>query len=70
MKTDNTELDVRDINAGETYYALADKTRGGRCVMSGMFIAAWREKKAAKLAAQNNPDLTVVKCRKPEDVQW
>lgn len=62
----STTLDIRDINAGETYYAIADANRGGRCVMNGMFIAAWREKKDAKAVAAGNPDLTVVKCLKPE----
>lgn len=59
-------LDIRDINPGETYYAIADASRGGRCVMNGMFIAAWRNKADAKVAAQGNNDFTVVKCRKPE----
>jgi hypothetical protein len=64
--TINTDLDIRDINPGDTYYAIADATRGGRCVMNGMFIAAWTDKKSAKVAANGNSDLTVVKCRKPE----
>ena len=66
----NTELDIRDIDAGETYYAIADATRGGRCVMNGMFIAAWRSKKDAKEFAQGNADYTVVKCLKPEGGEY
>jgi hypothetical protein len=58
-------LDIRDIDSGETYYAIADATRGGRCLLNGMFPAAWRVKADAKAAAGSNPDFTVVKCLKP-----
>lgn len=61
-----TDLDIRDIQPGQTYYVLASAQNGGRCVLNGMFIAAWESKEAAKVAANGNNDLTVVKSRKPE----
>jgi hypothetical protein len=53
--------DIRDVNIGETYFVIADKARGGRCVMNGMFIAIWRTKAEAKTSAKGNADLTVIK---------
>lgn len=71
IKFDNLSLDIRDFEPGATYFAVADASRGGRCVMNGMFIAAWATKGEAKAALQrcgqaSNPNYTVVKCRKPE----
>lgn len=66
MSNTNFDLDIRDFEPGETYFAIADASRGGRCVMNGMFIAAWKTKGEAKGVAGDNPDYTVVKCRKPE----
>lgn len=60
------DLDIRDFEPGETYFAIADTSRGGRCVMNGMFIAAWKSKGEAKAAAGDSPNYTVVKCRKPD----
>jgi hypothetical protein len=68
MENINITEDIRDIDPGEVYFAVASKDRGGRCVLNGMFIAVWRDKNAAKQFAAGNPDLTVVKCRKPEVV--
>jgi hypothetical protein len=66
MNINTTEqLDVRDITPGAEYFTLAQASRGGRCVMNGMFIAAWTTKKAAKAAAAGDPDMTVVRCLKP-----
>lgn len=63
--TMNTGSDIRDIEAGETYYVVADSERGGRCVMNGMFIAAWRERKVAHEFAKSRPAIyTVVKSLK------
>lgn len=62
-------LDVRDIAPGEEYFVLTQVSRGGRCVFNGMFIAAWTTKKAATAAAAGNPDLTVVRCLKPEEAR-
>lgn len=66
MKTNQTiaEMDIRDIDAGQVYYAIASKDNGGRCVLAGMFTAVWLDKKSAKVAAQGNPDYVVVKCLK------
>lgn len=58
-------LDIRDFDSGDVYYAITSMCRGGRCVMNGMFIAAWRTKHAAVTAAAGDPDFTIVKCRKP-----
>lgn len=55
------DLDIRDIKVGDTYYVVTSKERGGRCIMNGMFIAAWRTKAEARAFANGNPDLTVVK---------
>jgi hypothetical protein len=63
-------IDVRDINPGEVYYAIASKDKGGRCVNNGCFTAAWRSKADAKTAANGNPDYTVVKCLKPEGAAY
>lgn len=63
MNTD--ELDIRDIVAGETYFTIASAEKGGRCILNGMFIAAWTDKKSAQAFAAGNPDYTVVKCLKP-----
>ena len=30
-------LDIRDINPGEIYFAIASKENGGRCVNNGWF---------------------------------
>ena len=65
-KTMTNTLDIRDINPGETYYAIASSEKGGRCILNGMFIAAWTDKAEAKAVASGNSDYTVVKCRKPE----
>jgi hypothetical protein len=46
-------LDIRDIEAGEIYYVITSDERGGRCVMNGMFIAAWRDKAEAKAEANS-----------------
>lgn len=46
-----TQEDIRDIEMGSKYWTITDPDRGGRCVMAGMFIAAWRTKEAAKKAA-------------------
>jgi hypothetical protein len=59
-------MDIRDINPGEVYFAIASKANGGRCVNNGCFRAVWRTKAEAKTAADGNPDYTVVKCLKPE----
>jgi len=66
IKFDQFSLDIRDFEPGATYFAIADASRGGRCVMNGMFIAAWTTKGEAKAAAGTNPNYTVVKCHKPE----
>jgi hypothetical protein len=58
-------LDIRDIERGQAYYTLADARRGGRCVMRGMFIAVWLNRKGAKDAAKGDPELTATKCLKP-----
>jgi hypothetical protein len=57
--------DIRDVDPGESYYALAQQSRGGRLKLDGMFIAIWRTKKAAQDARDSDPDLVVVKCLKP-----
>lgn len=57
--------DIRDVESGEVYYALADKERGGRMVYDGMFPAIWRTRKAAATASNGNPNHAVVKCLKP-----
>lgn len=59
-------MDIRDIDPGQTYYAITSKENGGRCINSGCFRAAWLTKKDAKTFAAGNPDYTVVKCMKPE----
>lgn len=45
--------DVRDIQSGETYFVITSEERGGRCVMNGMFIAAWYSKDDAKAEAES-----------------
>lgn len=65
MNMEGAALDIRDFERGETYFALADKGRGGRCVMNGMFIAAWRTKDEAKVARDGQTNITVVRCLKP-----
>lgn len=62
--------DIRDINPGEVYYAIASKANGGRCVNNGCFRAVWRTKADAKTVAAGNPDFTVVKCLKPEGAAY
>jgi len=58
----NTDLDIRDIETGETYFVVADSRNGGRCVMNGMFIAAWKDKGLAKsYASSDKINLVVVK---------
>jgi hypothetical protein len=45
------QLDIRDIEVGETHYVILDPNRGGRVVLAGMFKAAWRDRAdAAKFA--------------------
>lgn len=61
-----TNFDIRDIEPGATYYTIASAEKGGRCILNGMFIAAWEDKEEAKSFAASNPDYAVVKCRKPE----
>jgi len=44
----NTDLDIRDIERGETYFVITSDDKGGRCILNGMFIAVWKDKKSAK----------------------
>lgn len=61
----NTDPDIRDIEAGETYYVVADRDRGGRCVLNGCFIATWHDKGLARDFANSDPGkYTVVKSLK------
>lgn len=60
------KLDIRDIAAGAPYFTIVSADKGGRCILNGMFIAAWESKAEAKAFAAGNPDYTIVKCRKPE----
>jgi hypothetical protein len=51
--TDLTDLDIRDIDMGSTYWVVVNGT--GRCLLcerSPMFKAAWRTEKEAKAAAK------------------
>lgn len=41
-------LDLRDFEAGQEYFVITSDERGGRCLMEGMFIAAWPTKNEAK----------------------
>lgn len=59
-------MDIRDINPGQTYFAIVSAQNGGRCVNNGCFRAVWLTRRDAVEAAMGNPDYTVVKCRKPE----
>jgi hypothetical protein len=65
MQFSQDDIDIRDINSGETYYAVTSDASGGRCVNHGMFRAAWREKAKAKEAINDEAGLRVVKCQKP-----
>jgi hypothetical protein len=51
--TSLTDLDIRDIEMGATYWVVVNET--GRCLLSEsfpMFKAAWRTEKGAKAAAK------------------
>ena len=60
------QLDIRDFQSGQEYFVITSDERGGRCVMHGMFIAAWETRKAAnKVADQLGHRFHVVKTVKP-----
>ena len=49
MKYENAiTSDIRDFESGQTYFVITSDERGGRCVMNGMFIAAWPTRAEAK----------------------
>jgi hypothetical protein len=53
--TNLTDLDIRDIEMGATYWVVVSDAYGGRCLMlqgAPMFRAAWRTEKSAKAAAK------------------
>lgn len=50
------ELDIRDIEQGQQYFVITSDERGGRCVMNGMFIAAWTTRDDAKRYASTLGD--------------
>jgi len=58
--------DIRDFEPGQTYFVITSDERGGRCVMNGMFIAAWPTKTEAKeYAATLGSGYHVVRTVKP-----
>jgi hypothetical protein len=55
MTTTTSELDIRDIEMGASYWVVIDAARGNRCVNSEsapMFRAAWLDKASADAAAR------------------
>lgn len=63
--TNTVELDIRDIECGEAYWAVKN-TATGRIVLCGMFHAAWRDRKEAKRYAERmGAGFIVVKQMKP-----
>jgi hypothetical protein len=53
--TNLTDLDIRDIEMGATYWVVVSAAIGGRCLMlqgAPMFRAAWMTEKSAKAAAK------------------
>ena len=64
--TNETNLDIRDIQQGQVYFVITSDERGGRCVLNGMFIAAWKTREAAKAhVASLGSGYHVVKTVKP-----
>ena len=46
-----TTQNITSIQMGATYFIVTDKSKGGRCVLSGGLPAVWSTKKEAKVAA-------------------